>query len=164
MTVENIEAWPVATLDGVSRIRLLARVLPNVHVAERVIDAPFGRVWEFLHDIETSVPMFDENVLEVAIVRRRSATQLDMRVRARFSPAVPFRCEMGEGHIVMNAPGGLYVVGIGVRPRTDGTTEYVQFEGVPNRAGGVGRGWVGRHVERDADAFKRIVESDAPRN
>jgi hypothetical protein len=162
MTVENIEAWPAATLDGVSRIRLLARVVPNVHLAERVIDAPFTRVWDFLRDIETSVPMFDENVLEVVIVRRRSTTQLDMRVRARFSPSVPFQCEMGEGHIVMNAPRGLYVVGIGVRPRTDGTTEYVQFEGIPNRAGGAGRGWVGRHVERDADALKRIVERDAP--
>jgi len=161
MTVENIEAWPAATLDGVSRVRLLARVLPNVHVAERVIDAPFARVWDFLRDIETSVPMFDEDVLEIVIVGRPSPTQLDMRVRARFSPSVPFRCEMGEGHIVMTAPRGLYAVGLGARPRADGTTEYVQFEGVPNRAGGVGRAWIGRHVERDADALKRIMEGPA---
>jgi hypothetical protein len=37
--------WPTAQLDRVRQLRVLAEVLPGVGLVERVLDAPYERVW-----------------------------------------------------------------------------------------------------------------------
>src|SRR5829696_5310807 len=43
--VVGMTQWPTARLDPVRQMLVLARVLPAVGVVERVLDAPYGRVW-----------------------------------------------------------------------------------------------------------------------
>jgi hypothetical protein len=54
--------WPTARLDLVRQLQALAGVLPGVGLVERVLDAPFERVWSWLADLERSVPAFDPMV------------------------------------------------------------------------------------------------------
>ncbi|ACU74993.1 hypothetical protein Caci_6139 [Catenulispora acidiphila DSM 44928] len=48
--------WPTADLDPVRRMRVLASALPSSAYAELRVDAPFGRVWRYLADMDRSVP------------------------------------------------------------------------------------------------------------
>lgn len=48
--------WPVAELDAVRRMRVLASALPGGGFAQLRIDAPFERVWGYLADLERSIP------------------------------------------------------------------------------------------------------------
>jgi hypothetical protein len=48
--------WPVADLDPVRRMRILASALPGGGFAQTRVDAPFERVWGYLADLDRSVP------------------------------------------------------------------------------------------------------------
>jgi hypothetical protein len=65
--------WPTAQLDRVRQLRVLAEVLPGVGLVERVLDAPYGRVWSFLTDFEHSVPAFDRWCVRCVFARARAA-------------------------------------------------------------------------------------------
>ncbi len=48
--------WPVAELDPVRRMRVLAAATPGVAYAEKLIPAPFSAVWEIASDLEHELP------------------------------------------------------------------------------------------------------------
>jgi hypothetical protein len=48
--------WPVADLDPVRRMRVLASALPAGAYAQLRVDAPFERVWGYLADLDRSIP------------------------------------------------------------------------------------------------------------
>ncbi|GAA1974919.1 hypothetical protein [Catenulispora subtropica] len=48
--------WPVAELDPVRRMRVLASALPGGGFAQARIEAPFERVWGYLADLDRSIP------------------------------------------------------------------------------------------------------------
>jgi hypothetical protein len=48
--------WPVADLDPVRRMRVLASALPAGAYAQLRVDAPFERVWGYLADMDRSIP------------------------------------------------------------------------------------------------------------
>ena len=48
--------WPVADLDDVRRMQVLAASLPGGAYAEIRLDVPFERVWGYLADVEHSIP------------------------------------------------------------------------------------------------------------
>jgi hypothetical protein len=160
VTAPELERWPQAKIDGVARVHVLASALPHVHLVERVIDVPYERVWHFLEDIEVSVPAFDTDVQRI-VITRRDGNLLRMTVRTRYSPPVPFICEMGDSHLVMRAPGNLYVVAFGARALGDGRTLYAQFEGSPRSIGRLATRRIARHVARDAERLKTLLERSA---
>jgi len=49
-------SWPVADLDPVRRMRVLASALPSGAYAELRVEAPFERVWGYLADLDRSIP------------------------------------------------------------------------------------------------------------
>lgn len=49
-------AWPVAELDAVRRLRVIAAATPGAVVHERVLPAPIDRVWEVAADLEGELP------------------------------------------------------------------------------------------------------------
>ena len=61
--------WPVADLDAVARMRVLAAALPGAFLAEAVVDAPFDRVWAVAADLEGELPRLLRNVRTVRIVQ-----------------------------------------------------------------------------------------------
>lgn len=60
--------WPVADLDPVRRLRVLAATVPGGAVfAEGVLDAPFDTVWAVAADLEHELPMLLRNVRSMRI-------------------------------------------------------------------------------------------------
>lgn len=59
--------WPVAELDAVARLRVLAAALPGAFLAEAVLDTPFDRVWAVAADLEGELPRLLRNVRSVRI-------------------------------------------------------------------------------------------------
>ena len=48
--------WPVAELDAVQRMRVLASGLPGGRFAQLRLDVPVERVWDYIADLERSIP------------------------------------------------------------------------------------------------------------
>jgi hypothetical protein len=54
--MSNESNWPVADLDPVRRMRVLASALPSGAYGELRVEAPFERVWGYLADMDRSIP------------------------------------------------------------------------------------------------------------
>jgi hypothetical protein len=48
--------WPVADLDTVARLRVLAAAQPSAMFVEEVVEAPFDAVWAVASDLENELP------------------------------------------------------------------------------------------------------------
>src|SRR5581483_4937693 len=67
--VERV-SWPSVELDPVRRLRVLAAAIPGAAVAEAVLEAPFGPVWEAATDFENAVPRIELFIGRAEIVSR----------------------------------------------------------------------------------------------
>jgi hypothetical protein len=159
MNPSALEAWPEATLDGVRRLRVLAAVLPGVHLEEREVDVPFERVWAFMTDIERNVPRFDRDVASVRVTHREG-NQLRIVTRTRRGLVAPFRVEIENGFMLMQAPARAYVVGSAAHALDDGRTRYAHMEGVPRSVGRIRNARTARHVAADVDGIARLLEAE----
>jgi hypothetical protein len=158
MTAISREAWPTATLDGVRRLRVLAAVLPGVHLEEREVELPFERVWRLLTDLERNVPRFDRNVASLRVTQR-NASSLRVVVRTPGGLSLPFQVEIEDGFMWMQAPARSYVVGIGAGAINDHHTRYAHLEGIPHRLGELASARTRRHVNEDIEGIARLLAS-----
>jgi hypothetical protein len=150
------QAWPGVTLSNVERMRVLAAAIPNAHIAESVVDAPFERVWSWFSDLEHSIPSFDGQVRRVRIDRRDGN---DLRITAWQGPRsllhLPFDVLLEpEGWCLMTAASRLYVVGMCADAVGADATHVALLEAVPRPIGRLARRFLARHVDGD---IKRIV-------
>ena len=125
------EAWPTATLAPAARLRALSAGLPGTVVEERVLDAPFERVWGFVADLERSVPTFDRDVASLRVTSRRG-TRLRVRTTGSWRMAglpLAFDVDLEPGWCWMVARPRLYVVGMAAAPLPDdpGRTHYLHL-------------------------------------
>lgn len=154
--------WPVATLDPVARLRVLAAGLPGVELHERRLAAPFDEVWGFVGDLERSVATFDRTVSSIRIVSRDGAR---LRVRAGgtwrtgFVP-VRFDVDLEPGWCWMVSRPQFYVVGMAAVPDGEGT-RYGHLEGMTRRMlhplARATRFTHRRHVVSDVDGIERAL-------
>jgi hypothetical protein len=123
--------WPTAHLDPVRQLRVLAEVLPGVGLIERVLDAPYERVWSFLADLERSVPAFDPMVRSLRVVSR-DGEHLIVATRMPHLPIpLRFQVELRDGWCLMRSR--TYLVGMAAAPLAGGRTCYAHLEGLPIR-------------------------------
>jgi hypothetical protein len=61
--------WPVAELDAIRRLRVLAAAVPGALVAETTLDAPFEQVWAVAADLENELPRYLRDVRSLRITR-----------------------------------------------------------------------------------------------
>lgn len=158
------DAWPVAALDPIARLKVLSAGLPGTIVAERTLDAPFDRVWGFIEDLPRSVPTFDRTVARVEVAHR-DGTRLRLRTRstwrAGFAP-IGFDVDLEEGWCWMVSRPRLYVVGMAAVPHGT-STRWGQLEGLVTRGRLLDpvlratRPRHRRHVEHDIDGIARAV-------
>jgi hypothetical protein len=154
------DAWPMAEIDGIARLRALAAALPGTVVQERLIDAPFDDVWGFVTDLERSVPEFDRDVSRIRIVRA-SASGERLRIHS-WSPGVPiplpFDVTLRPGWCWMVSDPELYVVGMAAVPEGE-RTRFGHLEGLVGRllrpVLPLSRWRHHRHVARDLDGIER---------
>lgn len=124
--------WPVAALSPAARARAIAAAVPSAALAEVDIDAPFDEVWDWLSDIEHSVPQFDFEVSRLRVLRREG-NRLDVEARAPFLP-IPFRFDavLEPGWCFMRARFRLYLVVMTATPLDGGRrTRVTHVEGIP---------------------------------
>jgi hypothetical protein len=61
------ETWPVADLNPVRRLRVLAAATPGALLAETTIPATFDEVWSVASDLESELPRFLPDVRSLRI-------------------------------------------------------------------------------------------------
>jgi hypothetical protein len=123
-----MSGWPTAQLNPVRQLRVLAEVLPGVGLVERVVDAPYERVWSFLADLEHSVPAFDPMVRSLRVLSHKG-TRLVVVTRTSVLPlSSRFEVELRDGWCLMRSR--TYLVGMAAEPLGE-QTRYAHLEGLP---------------------------------
>jgi len=149
-------SWPAVELDPVARLRALAAALPHVAFEERVIEAPFARVWSYIEDMERGVPQFEGNVREIQVLRREGE-RLWLRSRSPLGLTLRMQAVLRPGWCVMGTASGGAQIGMAARAE-GGRTRFAHFEGSR---------WLGRaarplfraFVRRDLAKLARLAES-----
>jgi len=62
-------SWPIADLDAVRRLHVLAGAVPGAVVAESVLPASFDEVWAVAADLEHELPRYLPDVRSLRVTR-----------------------------------------------------------------------------------------------
>lgn len=62
--------WPVAELDAIQRLRILAAAVPGAAVTERLVDAGIERVWAILADFPDGFTQVQPDMRAVRVTQR----------------------------------------------------------------------------------------------
>ena len=111
--------WPVADLDAIHRLRVLAAAMPGAFVAETTIDAPFEQVWAVAADLEHELPAYLPDVRSFTITRR-GGERLEAHARGYAGLRARFDIVLRPGWCVMRSRfllGGLAAVPDGPQTR-----------------------------------------------
>lgn len=111
--------WPIAELDPVRRLRVLATAIPGAHVAERVIAAPFERVWEVASDLEREFGTFEPDMRRLRIVADQGGGRLVAEARSRYGMRARFDVELRSGWCWMQSR--FLLVGLAATAVPEGT-------------------------------------------
>ena len=157
-------AWPVASLDPVARLRALAAGLPGVSIEERRLASSLPEVWDFISDLERSIPSFDRSVASIRVLKHCD-THLRIQARSTWRSAfqpMRFEVDLEPGWCWMVSRPTLYVVGMAAVADGDGT-HFAHLEGlsIPWRPLRpllrLSRLKHRRHIRSDLDGIERAV-------
>ena len=95
------QGWPVAELDGVRRLRVLASARGGLY-AEGVISAPFETVWAVASDLEGELPRYLPDVRSLRITAT-SGNQLEAYARGRLGLRARFDGVLRPGWCVLQS-------------------------------------------------------------
>jgi hypothetical protein len=115
------ETWPVAELDPVRRLRVLARSLPGTSYDEILLDVPFERVWATAADLERQMPLLITDIRRFTVTgvageRLEAHARSPLGLRARFDVVLrPGWCFMQSRFLI----GGLAAT-----PEGEGATRF----------------------------------------
>jgi len=150
--------WPVAELDCVARMRVLAAGLPHAFYAERVIDAPIERVWEIAGDLERGVPRFEGGV-RAACVIARDGDRVQLVAEAALGLRMHFDAILRPGWCVMRSR--VIDIGMAAAPEDEGRrTRFGHFEG-PRFVGRLLRPYLRHSVRGDLDRLEALAVAAA---
>lgn len=112
------ESWPVAEIDAVRRLRVIASTTLGAGFAEHLLDAPFDQVWGLASDLENQLPRL---ITDISAFTVTSATgdRLEARARSPLGMRARFDIVLRPGWCLMQsrfALGGMAAV-----PEGDGT-------------------------------------------
>jgi hypothetical protein len=149
--------WPIATLDPVRRLRVMAAALPGSALVERVLDAPFDDVAAMWDDLEHAVPELDPIVRSVRVLSR-DGDRLRIVTKQLMVPVpVHFDVELQPGWCWMQSR--TYVVGMAAVPVGEGRTHYAHLEGAPWRVARLARPLIRRLVRLDVAGVERVAQA-----
>jgi hypothetical protein len=151
-----MSTWPVATLDPVQRLRVMAAALPGTAVVERVLDAPYDDVVAMWDDMETSVPQLDPVVRSVRVLSREGDRARIVAKQVLVPVPVHFDVELQPGWCWMQSR--TYVVGMAAVPVDNDRTLYAHLEGAPWRLAAVVRPLIRRLVRLDIKGVERVAQ------
>lgn len=94
--------WPVAELDAIHRLRVLAAAVPGAVVAETTLDVPFETAWAVAADLEHELPTYLPDVRSLRITRR-DGEQLEAYARGYLGLRARFDIVLRPGWCVMRS-------------------------------------------------------------
>jgi hypothetical protein len=151
-----VTTWPIATLDPVQRLRVMAAALPSTALVERVLDAPYDDVVAMWDDLERAVPDLDPMVRSVRVLSR-DGDRLRIEARQVLVPVpVQFDVELEPGWCWMQSR--TYLVGMAAVPVDGDRTHYAHLEGAPWRFARFTRPFVRRLVRLDIKGVERVAQ------
>src|SRR5262249_1275414 len=95
-------SWPIADLDAVRRLHVLAAAVPGAVVAEALVPAPFDRVWAVAADLEGELPRYLSDVRSLRITRV-DGEQLEADARGYAGLRAHFDIVLRPGWCVMRS-------------------------------------------------------------
>lgn len=110
--------WPVAELDPVRRMRVIAAATPGVAYAETLIPAPFNTVWELASDLEHELPHMVTDVRSFEITST-GGERMTARARGRLGQRARFDVVLRPGWCVMQSR--FLIGGMAAVPEAGGT-------------------------------------------
>jgi hypothetical protein len=110
--------WPVAELDPVRRMRVIAAATPGVGYAEKFIPAPFNAVWDAASDLELELPRLLTDVRSFEITSARGE-RMTARARGWLGQRARFDVVLRPGWCVMQSR--FLIGGMAAAPEGDGT-------------------------------------------
>jgi hypothetical protein len=110
--------WPVADLDPVRRMRVIAAATPGAAYAEELIPAPFSAVWELASDLEHELPRMITDLRSFEITSTRGE-RMTARANGRLGQRARFDIVLRPGWCVMQSR--FLIGGMAAVPETDGT-------------------------------------------
>ena len=112
------QSWPVAELDPIRRLKVMAATIPGAVLSELVVPAPFDRAWASAADLETALPLMIRDFRSVALTTVE-AGRLRMDARGKLGQRARFDVVLRPGWCWMQSR--LWVGGIAAREETAGT-------------------------------------------
>ena len=110
--------WPVAGLDSVRRLQVIAATIPGVIYAEQHIPAPFAQVWAVASDLENQLPRIVTDVRTFEITAS-AGDRLQARARSRLGLRARFDVVLRPGWCLMQSR--FLIFGMAAVPDDDGT-------------------------------------------
>jgi hypothetical protein len=161
------ENWPLAQLDAVERLRVLAAGFPGAGLDEQLLPADFARVWGFFSDMERSLPRFDRTVAKFRVISRDGSRLVGRALGPRLPLGFTFDVDLEPGWCWMTARPRIYVVAFAAVPEGD-QTRFAHFEAynipgptwlrrVGTPALKLSAAAVGRHVHHDVNGIAAAV-------
>jgi hypothetical protein len=151
--------WPVAQLDPIRRLHVVASAFPNAAVGEIVVDRPFEEVWPWMMDFEHTLPRFDRAVRKAKVLERTErGVKLLSWTRGNPIP-FPFDVTIEPGWCLMRAAARSFLVLMAAVPEGEGRTRYAHAEAVPLSGLGVLRSLLEREVRSDLRGIARELGS-----
>ncbi|WP_063754852.1 SRPBCC family protein [Streptomyces sp. NRRL F-2580] len=94
--------WPVAELDAVRRLRVIARSTPGAGFAEQLIDAPLDQVWALASDLENQLPVMITDIRSFTVTSA-VGEHLEARARSPLGLRTRFDVVMRPGWCLMQS-------------------------------------------------------------
>lgn len=94
--------WPVAELDPIRRMRVIAAATPGVAYAEKLIPAPFSAVWEAASDLERELPRMVTDLRSFEITSTRGE-RMTARAHSKLGQRARFDVVLRPGWCVMQS-------------------------------------------------------------
>ncbi|MFG2005232.1 hypothetical protein ACGFNU_39415 [Spirillospora sp. NPDC048911] len=116
--------WPVAELDAVRRLRVLAAATRGAMYAEQVIDVSFHDAWTVAVDLEHEFPKLLPDVRSLHVIHTEGE-RLEAQARGRLGQRARFRIVMRPGWCWMQSR---FLVG-GIAAVAEGESTRVAFMG-----------------------------------
>lgn len=118
-THHDTDAWPIADLDPIRRLHVLAASIPALHVVERTMPLPLKDVWMVASDLEQTLPAIGPGFVTSLRVLDRQGDRLVADVRGPFGIRDEFQITLRDGWCWME--GRLLGAAMAAVPENEGT-------------------------------------------
>lgn len=129
--------WPTASIDNIARLRAMAAGVSGAAVTERLVHAPFEKVWEVLSDFEGGFGEVETDMRGVT-VSEVDGERVELLARSRFGMRARLRGVHREGWFWAQSRFLIVAVAaVPVEERPEGAATRVAMTGgirVPGRA------------------------------